>query len=70
VLSDAIKKGNARAPSRAMLRATGITDADMGKPMIAIVNTWSDVTPCNMHLRELAEPIKRYLWALKACEHL
>jgi len=59
VLSDAIKKGNARAPSRAMLRATGITDADMGKPMIAIVNTWSDVTPCNMHLRELAEPIKR-----------
>ena len=59
MLSDAIKKGNARAPARAMLRATGITDADMGKPMIAVVNTWSDVTPCNMHLRELAEPIKQ-----------
>ncbi|MBT8142356.1 MAG: dihydroxy-acid dehydratase [Gammaproteobacteria bacterium] len=57
--SDAIKKGNARAPARAMLRATGLTDSDMGKPMIAVVNTWSEVTPCNMHLRELAEPLKQ-----------
>lgn len=57
--SDAIKKGDSRAPARAMLRATGLKDQDMKKPMIAIVNTWSDVTPCNLHLRELAEPIKQ-----------
>ena len=37
-----------------MLRATGLTEADLEKPLIAIANTWTDVTPCNMHLRELA----------------
>ncbi len=47
--------GAARAPARAMLRAAGMDDAAMAKPMVAIVNTWSTVTPCNMHLRELAD---------------
>ncbi len=56
--SDAIKKGIARAPARAMLKATGLTDADLAKPLVAVANTWSDVTPCNMHLRGLAEKIK------------
>jgi dihydroxy-acid dehydratase len=51
--SDSIKKGINRAPARAMLKATGLTDADLDKPLIAVANTWSDVTPCNMHLREL-----------------
>jgi dihydroxy-acid dehydratase len=56
--SDQIKKGPERAPARAMLRATGLDDEQIYRPMIAVVNTWSDVTPCNMHLRELAEPLK------------
>jgi dihydroxy-acid dehydratase len=56
--SDAIKKGIARAPARAMLKATGLTEADLAKPLVAVANTWSDVTPCNMHLRGLAEKIK------------
>jgi len=56
--SDAIKKGVARAPARAMLKATGLTDADLAKPLVAVANTWSDVTPCNMHLRSLAEKVK------------
>jgi dihydroxy-acid dehydratase len=56
--SDAIKKGIARAPARAMLKATGLTDADLAKPLVAVANTWSDVTPCNLHLRALAEKIK------------
>lgn len=47
-------EGPARAPGRAMLRAAGFDDQAMAKPMIAIVNTWSNVTPCNMHLRGLA----------------
>lgn len=56
--SDAITKGPARAPARAMLRATGLEDEDLAKPMIAVVNTWSTVTPCNMHLDKLAEPVR------------
>jgi len=41
-----------------MLRATGMDDKEIYQPMIAVVNTWSDVTPCNIHLRELAEHVK------------
>lgn len=41
-----------------MLRATGLTDADLARPLIAVANTWSEVTPCNMHLRELADEVK------------
>ena len=51
--------GAARAPARAMLRAAGYDDEAMSKPMVAIVNTWSTVTPCNMHLRSLAEHARR-----------
>ena len=52
-------EGPARAPARAMLRAAGYDEEAMAKPMIAIVNTWSTVTPCNMHLRGLAEHARR-----------
>lgn len=53
--SDAIKLGPDRAPARAMLRATGLDDAAIARPMVAIVHTWSNVSPCNLNLRELAE---------------
>ncbi len=56
--SDEIKKGVARAPARAMLKATGLTDADLEKPLVGVANTWSEVTPCNFHLRQLAESVK------------
>uniref|UniRef100_A0A8J8AZK4 Dihydroxy-acid dehydratase n=1 Tax=Coralloluteibacterium stylophorae TaxID=1776034 RepID=A0A8J8AZK4_9GAMM len=56
--SDAIKSGPARAPARAMLRATGLDDAAIARPMIAVVHTWSDVSPCNLTLRELAQHAK------------
>jgi dihydroxy-acid dehydratase len=56
--SDAIKKGISRAPARAMLKGTGLTDADLAKPLVAIANTWTEVTPCNFHLRALAEKVK------------
>lgn len=56
--SDVMKRGPDRAPARAMLRATGLDDDAIAKPIVAIVNTWSDVTPCNMHLRELATPVR------------
>ena len=57
--SDAITKGPARAPARAMLRATGLDEKDFAQPLIAVVNTWSTVTPCNMHLGALAEPVRQ-----------
>ncbi len=47
-----------RAGARAMMRATGLGDADFGKPLIAVINTWSTVSPCNMHLNALAEPAR------------
>ena len=59
--SDAITKGPAKAPARAMLRGAGFTDEQMAQPMVAVVNTWSTVTPCNMHLADLAEPIREGL---------
>lgn len=56
--SDTIKKGVHRAPARAMLKATGLTDEDLNKPLVAIANTWTEVGPCNYHLRHLAEKVK------------
>ena len=56
--SDAIKKGPSRAPARAMFKAMGLTDADLDRPLVGIANTWTEVTPCNVHLRGLAESVK------------
>ncbi|MEQ9824005.1 MAG: dihydroxy-acid dehydratase [Puniceicoccaceae bacterium] len=52
--SSKVVDGTDRAPARAMLRATGFKDADFAKPQIGIASTWSDLTPCNMHIDELA----------------
>src|SRR5579884_1650426 len=52
-------EGPARAPARAMLRAAGYDEEALAKPLIAIVNSWSTVTPCNMHLRDLADHARR-----------
>lgn len=48
-----------RAPNRAMLRAVGLTDEDFKKPMIGIASTWSEVTPCNIHIKDLAVRSKK-----------
>jgi dihydroxy-acid dehydratase len=57
--SDAIKRGRDRAPARAMFKGAGLSDADLEKPLVAVVNTWTEVMPCNLHLRTLAEHVKR-----------
>jgi len=46
--------GVKQAPARAMLRAVGFRDEDFLKPQIGIASTWADLTPCNMHIGELA----------------
>lgn len=47
--------GPGKAASRAMLRAVGFTDSDFTKPQVGIASTWSNLTPCNSHIGELAE---------------
>ena len=56
--SRAVTAGPNRAAARSYLRAAGMQDADFDKPMIAVVNTWSSVTPCNMHLDRLARDVR------------
>ncbi len=56
--SDALKKGPSRAPARAMLKGAGYSDADLEKPLVGVANTWTEVTPCNIHLRALADHVK------------
>jgi len=52
--SDAIKSGPDRAPARAMLYATGLSASDIARPLVAVIHTWSNVSPCNLNLRDLA----------------
>ena len=53
-----LTEGPGRAPARAMLRAVGLRDEDFAKPLVAVANTWSEVTPCNFHLRDIADKVK------------
>ena len=53
--SHAVTRGVERAPNRAMLRAVGFEDADFEKPIIAVANGYSTITPCNAGLNHLAE---------------
>lgn len=57
--SIALTEGPNRAPARAMLRAVGFSREDLGKPIIGIANTWTEIGPCNFHLRSIAEAIKK-----------
>ena len=52
--SSLVLDGPERAPSRAMLYPVGFKPEDFGKPIIGIASTWSMVTPCNMHIDQLA----------------
>ena len=53
--SRVVVDGVQQAPSRAMLRAVGFDEEDFNKPQIGIASTWSMITPCNMHLDQLAK---------------
>ena len=46
--------GVVKSPNRAMLRATGMHDEDFKKPMVGVISTWAENTPCNIHLNDLA----------------
>ena len=53
--SRVVVDGVEQAPSRAMLRAVGFSEEDFKRPQIGIASTWSMITPCNMHIHDLAE---------------
>ena len=56
--SDLIKLGDARAPHRSLLRATGVQDGDFGKPFIAICNSYTDIVPGHVHLDRVGQFVK------------
>jgi len=57
--SSLVVDGVKQTPSRAMLRAVGFRDEDFTRPEIGIASTWSNLTPCNMHIDRLAEQAAR-----------
>jgi len=58
VRSDAIKQGLERAPHRALLHALGCDTADFDKPFIGVVNSFTEIVPGHIHLREIADAVK------------
>jgi dihydroxyacid dehydratase (EC 4.2.1.9) len=57
--SSFIKDGVERAPHRSLLRAVGVKDEDFKKPFIGIANSYSEIVPGHVHLRELVEYVKK-----------
>lgn len=64
--SDQIKLGYERAPHRALLKATGVTDEDMTKPFVAVVNSYVDIIPGHVHLQRVGKVVKDELRAAGA----
>ena len=64
--SAVITDGPDRAPTRAMFKATGLTDEDLARPIVGVANTWIEIGPCNFHLRRLAAKVKEGIRAAGA----
>jgi dihydroxy-acid dehydratase len=56
--SDAVKRGLERAPHRSLLKAMGITDEEIDRPFVGIVNSWNELIPGHVHLDKIAEAVK------------
>jgi dihydroxy-acid dehydratase len=56
--SAALTDGPERAPARAMLKAIGLTDDDLARPLVGVATTWIETMPCNLNQRELATHVK------------
>src|SRR2546430_3749043 len=57
--SAAITDGPERAGARSMLKAVGLTDEDLARPLVGVATTWIQTMPCNLNQRELAQDVKR-----------
>jgi len=56
--SEVIKSGLERAAQRALLKSTGLTDNEIGRPWVAIANSWNEIVPGHIHLKQIAEAAK------------
>ncbi|WP_003544159.1 dihydroxy-acid dehydratase [Desulfotomaculum nigrificans] len=56
--SDTMKQGLERAPHRSLFRALGMVDEELNRPMIGVVNSFNEIVPGHMHLRDIAEAVK------------
>jgi dihydroxy-acid dehydratase len=54
-----LTEGPSRAAARSYLRGVGFSKEDLHKPIIGIANTWTEIGPCNFHLRQVAEAVKQ-----------
>lgn len=57
--SDSVKSGVEKAPHRSLMKALGLTNEEIAKPLIGVVNTFNEIVPGHKHLREVAEAVKR-----------
>ncbi len=56
--SDAIKKGHAKAPHRSLMKALGLTDEEMRRPLIGVINSKNEIVPGHLHLDTLTDAVK------------
>jgi len=61
--SDAVKKGDERGPHRSLMKATGMTDADIRRPFIGIANSYTDIVPGHVHLDAVGDYVKKQVRA-------
>lgn len=58
MISDRVKKGLERAPHRSLFKALGFTDEELKKPLIGIANSFNEIVPGHVHLRQIVEAVK------------
>lgn len=56
--SDIVKRGDERAPQRSLLKASGLTDSQINKPLIGVVNSYNDIVPGHTHLKTISRAVK------------
>lgn len=57
--SDNVKKGIERAPHRSLMKASGISQEEMNRPLIGVVNSFNDIVPGHIHLNSICEAVKK-----------
>ena len=57
--SNNVKLGIEKAPHRALMKALGLTNEEIGKPLVGVVNTFNEIVPGHKHLKEIAEAAKK-----------
>lgn len=60
--SEEVKKGAARAPHRALLKALGLSDKEMERPFIGVANSFNEIIPGHTHLRTITDAVKAGIW--------